>query len=168
MKQTLACALLALMVLGPAWANAKERFENAYVAFEMPDGWTCELQETEWVCDAPRPEGALRSMIIILTAKEASHEDTLMAYQRHLDGIGRRPDIRTVETARIRDIGGSLWVDGSYEGSEVRGYITRYLAASKNDVAVLVTFSVHRAYFAANRGVVEMVANSLVPKRLER
>jgi hypothetical protein len=168
MKQTLACALLALPLLSPAGVNATERFGNAYVAFDMPDGWQCELQGAEWVCDPPRPEGAQRSMIIILTAKEASHEDTLMAYQRHLDGVGRRTNVRTVETARVRDIGGNLWVDGSYDGSEVPGYITRYLAGTKESIAVLVTFSVHRAYFAANRGLVEMVANSLIPKRLER
>lgn len=163
MKRALAHALLALL-LSSMSASSKERFENAYVAFEVPDGWLCELQQTEWVCNAPGPKGVARSMIIILAAKLASHADTLMVYQRHLDDIGRKPEVRTVEAARVRDIGGSLWVDASYEGSEVPGYITRYLVGTKGYIAVFVTFSVHRTQFNANRGVVDMVANSLTLK----
>lgn len=167
MNLRLAAPVVACMWLWGLDATAKQRFENSYVAFDMPDGWLCRLDQTEWVC---RPTGnTKRAMVVILTAKEADHRDTLTVYQRHLNEVARRPGVRTVEAARMRDIGGgTFWVDGSYEGAEIKNYITRYLAGVKDGVAVLVTFSVHRDYYAANRGLNDLVANSVTLKKVPR
>jgi hypothetical protein len=168
MKLWMALLAAACALFTAQDAAAKKRFENSYVAFDMPDGWTCSLEKTEWVCYPPTPQGASRSMVIILAAKEVDYRDTLTVYQRHLNEVGRRPGVRTIEPVTVRDIGGNFWADGAYEGSELPNQITRYWAGVKDDIAVLVTFSVHKNYYAANRGLVDLVAGSLTPKPRRR
>lgn len=40
------------------------------------------------------------------------------------------------------------WVDGMHFASEIPNYYTRYLATTKDKIAILVTFSAHKAHYA--------------------
>lgn len=40
------------------------------------------------------------------------------------------------------------WIDGMHFASEVPNYYTRYLATTKDKIAILVTFSAHKAHYA--------------------
>ena len=133
-------------------AQAKT-FTNAYISFELPDKWDCALDQTEWVC---RPIAADQSQqaIIILTAKEVGPSDSLPAYEQHLKtprqitsrtGTMIMSEILTVEQKKIAD---QPWVDGFHKSSEVPNYLTRYLATTKDKIAVLITFSAHTLYYS--------------------
>lgn len=125
-------------------------FRNAYVSFEMPDNWKCNLEQTEWVC---RSEDAQQSKeaIIILTAKETGPMDSFEAYLNHLN-TPQQVTYRNIGTTTSRivyppkrvTVNDQMWIDGLHLGSEVPSYFTRYLATIKNKIAVLVTFSAHR------------------------
>lgn len=43
------------------------------------------------------------------------------------------------------------WLDGLHANSEVQNYYTRYLATIKDNIAILITFSVHNKYYAKHR-----------------
>jgi len=52
--------------------------------------------------------------------------------------------LKGVKTRKISD---HDWVDGLHLGSEISTYYTRYLATTKQNVAVLVTFSAHKKVY---------------------
>lgn len=151
-----ALAILGFLALAPLNVQAKT-FANAYVSFELPDKWACVLEQTEWVCRPSAIEAAPQA-IIILTAKEVGPSDSLAAYEQHLKtprvvpsrtGQPLQSQILKVET---RQISGHPWVDGMHKASEVPNYFTRYLATTKDKIAVLVTFSAHQAHYTRYSG----------------
>ena len=137
-------------------AEAK-RFRNAYVSFELPPNWNCQLEGTDWVCTNQFQQRA-KEAIIILTAKEVGPTDSLSAYRAHLQtprSIPAKtgaPQMSKVIHVKDRTIGNHPWIDGMHLGSEVGPYYTRYLATIKDKVAVLVTFSAHKEHFTKYSG----------------
>lgn len=148
--------LVALTVvfswLLPGSAHAKT-FRNAYVSFDLLDRWDCALEQTEWVCRTGGT-GDNREAIIILTAKEVGPSDSLSGYEQHLKtprsifsrtGQPIQSQILKVEQ---RNINQHPWVDGMHLGSEIPNYYSRYLATTKDKIAVLVTFSAHKTHYS--------------------
>lgn len=143
----------SIIILNAPSAEAKI-FRNAYVAFELPDRWKCALEHTEWVCRSEN-EKESREAIIILTAKEMGPTDSMEAYMAHLNqaqpvaykgqGAGTSRIIYAPKKVRIND---HDWVDGLHLASEVPNYFTRYLAALKDKIAILVTFSAHKDFYS--------------------
>lgn len=139
-------------VLFVTTAHAKV-FRNAYVSFELPDKWACNLEQTEWVCRTSNPGVDRREAIIVLTAKETGPSDNLGSYETHLkqprtilarNGQSLQSQVIKVENRRIDNF---PWVDGFHLASEIPNYYTRYLATTKDKIAVLVTFSAYKTAF---------------------
>jgi hypothetical protein len=145
-------------------ANARV-FENNYLSFSMPDGWSCILEGTEYVCRPPNPAGKKFAITFIMAAKEVGPQDTLAAYTAHL---ARNPPPRgTLLKAPVhRNVSGTLWVDATLADSEIKGYHTRYLGTVKDGVAVLMTISVHKNFLAQYEGVASVAADTLKVKPL--
>lgn len=128
-------------------------FRNAYIAFEMPETWKCNLEQTEWVCRSEQTKES-KEAIIILTAKEVGPTDTFPLYEGHLNAPimaqlkgGGQAESKVVYKAKNVQINEQPWVDSLHLGSEVPNYFTRYLATIKDRIAILVTFSAHKAYY---------------------
>lgn len=150
-------------------------FRNAYVSFEMPDNWKCNLEQTEWVCRSEDNQQS-KEAIIILTAKEVGPMDSFEAYINHLN-TPQQVTYRNTGTTTSRivyqpkrvSVNDQQWVDGLHLGSEVPSYFTRYLATIKGKIAVLVTFSAHRnkytdyssAFFKAVQSLRVIATNNL-------
>lgn len=144
-------ALVLLAAPGTAFAKT---FRNAYVSFELADRWDCTLEQTEWVCRTnPGPTDS-REAVIILTAKEVGPSDSLNAYQQHLKTArsifsrSGQPIQSRILKVEQRNINQHPWVDGMHEASEIPNYYTRYLATTKDKIAVLVTFSAHKLHYS--------------------
>ena len=131
-------------------ASAK-LFKNAYVSFELPEGWNCQLEKTEWTCQGQNVSRT--EAIIILAAKEVGDSDSLAQYSVYLKSpkriMGAKGQIvtSTVQNVRKRKINHHDWIDGRHLSSEIPHYYTRYLATTKKSVAVLVTFSARKSVF---------------------
>jgi hypothetical protein len=142
--------LLLLAVILSSLSLEAKVFRNAYVAFELPDTWKCDLEHTEWVCRSESVKES-REAIIILTAKEVGPTDSFEAYSQHLATVQKntpRPDAsRVVYPPKQVKINDHVWIDGLHLGSEVVNYFTRYLATLKDRVAILVTYSAHKDYY---------------------
>lgn len=166
--------VIAIAGLLPVSAPAA-MFRNAYVSFEMPDNWKCNLEQTEWVCRSEDNQQS-KEAIIILTAKEVGPMDSFDAYVNHLN-TPQQVTYRNTGTTTSRivyqpkrvNINDQQWVDGLHLGSEVPSYFTRYLATIKGKIAVLVTFSAHRnkytdyssAFFKAVQSLRVIATNNL-------
>lgn len=148
----------ACLIVVAAWltlipiASAKT-FRNAYVSFELPDKWDCVLEQTEWVCKTNNTNYDNREAIIILTAKEVGPADSLPHYIQHLKTprtIASRtgqPMNSQVLKVEQRNIAVHPWIDGMHLSSELPSYYTRYLATTKDKIAILVTFSAHKLHY---------------------
>ncbi len=141
----------AFLFATPQQALAK-LFRNAYVQFELPANWDCQMEGTEWVCSSKNNIDSKES-IIILTAKEAGPQDSFQAYETYLKapkqilgqaGKASKSIIKSVRQRKINDVN---WVDALHLSSEIPGYYTRYLATIKDKLAILVTLSAHQKYF---------------------
>ncbi len=154
MKLNSPIAYLSLIALLLSFGTAQAKvFKNAYVAFELPDNWRCNLEQTEWVCRSEFDKQA-REAVIILTAKEVGPTDSFQAYETHLNTPqqissrkGQPLKSRIVYKAKTVKINNQKWIDGLHLNSEIPNYFTRYVATIKDKIAILVTFSADQKYY---------------------
>lgn len=145
----LICTTLVLFFALPSHGRL---FKNAYVQFELPANWDCQMEGTEWVCSSKNKNDSKES-IIILTAKEVGPQDSLAAYEAYLKKP--KPLVQQngkttgsiVKTSKQRRIQNHPWIDALHLGSEIPSYYTRYLATVKDKLAILVTLSAHQKYY---------------------
>lgn len=144
--------LIGFFLIGKA---ESKQFKNAYIAFEIPDRWSCLLESTEWVCRSQESNES-KEAIIILTAKEASNtNDSFPIYEDHLKKpikimlrSGTEGLSSVVTPPKQIQLNNLVWIDGFHLGSEIQNYYTRYLATIKDRIAVLVTFSAHKDFYS--------------------
>lgn len=147
----LAISAAIVCVATTAFHAEAKTWNNAYVSFELPDKWNCSLEQTEWVCRSADP--GLAEAIIILTAKEVGPQDSLANYEVHLKQqrmimtrTGTAVQSTVYQTER-RTIGNFPWINSLHFSSEIYNYYTRYLATTKDKIAILVTFSAHKLHY---------------------
>ncbi|MBD63982.1 MAG: hypothetical protein CME62_02145 [Halobacteriovoraceae bacterium] len=156
--------VLILMML-PSAALAKS-FSNEYIQFELPPGWKCILEGSEYVCQSNNADRK-KEAIIILAAKKRGPQDDIPQYQAYLKqpktynlpgAKTQRSEPKFVET---NNVNGQQWVDALHLASEVPGFYTRYLATTKADIGVAVTFSVTKSLYSAYKDMFEKVIQSM-------
>lgn len=144
------------------------RFTSQYCEFELPLGWNCALEGTEWVCQSENADRQ-REAIIILAAKIRGDQDSLDHYQNHLRQTktfmlpGGRTQVSEPKYSRIWESTNDKhpWVDALHLASEVPGFFTRYLATTKEDLGIAVTFSVAKDHYDSYQDVFQAVIDSL-------
>jgi hypothetical protein len=143
-----------------------KRFTSQYTEFELPPGWQCALEGTEWVCQSDNEERK-KEAIIILAAKIRGQQDSLDQYQAYLKGQktftlpGGKTQISEAKYASPKNINDHQWVDALHLASEVPGFYTRYLATVKEDLGVAVTFSVAKDHYASYQGIFDNIVATL-------
>lgn len=144
--------LVALFLTLSLFQIQAKRFTSQYCEFELPNGWECALEGTEWVCQSSNKDRR-KEAIIILAAKIRGAQDDLAQYQAYLkapktfglpDGKTQVSDPKYV---KMNQINGHNWVDALHLASEVPGFYTRYMATVKEDLGVAVTFSVAKDHY---------------------
>lgn len=145
--------LALLLSMSLSIVSEAKVFRNAYLAFELPEGWNCVLEATEWLC-RHQDSKLSKEALIIFTAKEAGPADSLAIYEQVINttrAVSDRSGKTTQSTVAIQSkqtrINDQVWVDGLQKGSEIPNYFTRYVVTIKDKIAVLVTFSAHTDSF---------------------
>ena len=157
--------IFVLLVFAPLDLQAK-RFTNQYTEFELPPGWQCTLEGTEWVCQSLNKDRK-KEAIIILAAKIRGSQDSLDQYQAHLKNTktlklpGGKIQVSEHKYTKIKKVGQHRWVDSLHLASEVPGFYTRYLATVKQDLGVAVTFSVAKDHYASYQALFDKIVASL-------
>lgn len=129
------------------------KFSNQFIEFELPTQWSCILEGAEWICQSSQPEKR-KEAIIILAAKLRGEQDSLDQYVQHLKNpktfiTGQNKTLKSeVKWAKTTQNNGHDWVDGLHFESELPGFYTRYMATIKEDIGVLLTFSVSKEKYS--------------------
>jgi hypothetical protein len=150
------------------WVSSSyaKRFSSKYCEFELPPGWECALEGTEYVCQSENADRKKES-IIILAAKIRGEQDSLDEYMAYLKKSkeyslpGGKKQISEPKSTKMSKVNDHQWVDALHLASEVPGFYTRYLATVKEDLGVAVTFSVGKDQYAAYQPVMDKVVSTL-------
>ncbi len=157
--------VFTLTIWGTSDSHAK-RFSSKYCEFELPPGWDCALEGTEYVCQSENADRKKES-IIILAAKIRGETDSLDEYMAYLKKPkeyalpGGKRQISEAKSTKLSSINDHQWVDAIHLASEVPGFYTRYLATVKEDLGVAVTFSVGKDHWAEYQPIMEKLASTL-------
>jgi hypothetical protein len=163
MRIPLNVAAAVLMFSSPALAS---KFANQFVEFELPPRWQCNLEGAEWVCQSA-DETRKRDAIIVLAAKLKGDQDSIDQYTNYLKAPKLYQSVqgRTVKSeakyAKQLQINEHTWVDSLHLESELPGFYTRYLATVKQDIGVLVTFSINKDKYSQYQADAETMVNTL-------
>lgn len=162
MKRLL-CGFVLLVLSTSVFAK---RFSNQYCEFELPNGWQCALEGSEYVCQSEN-ESSKKEAIIILAAKRRGEQDSMDEYNAYLKKTknytlpGGKTQISEPKYTKMSTVNGHQWVDALHLASEVPGFYTRYLATVKEDLGVAVTFSVTRDMYTQYQSIFDGVVASL-------
>ncbi|MEW6056860.1 MAG: hypothetical protein AB1540_09615 [Bdellovibrionota bacterium] len=143
--------VLGLFIFGLCFASSAHalKFTNQFVEFELPYKWNCSLEGAEWVCQS-QDEQKRRDAIIVLAAKLKGDQDTLDKYQEYLmkPRAFAAPNGKSVTSqpkyTEVKQLNQHPWVVSLHLESEIPGFYTRYLATVKQDIGVLVTYSINK------------------------
>lgn len=154
---------LLTLVSSQAWSK---RFANQYIEFDMPNTWECILEGAEWVCQSNN-EARKKEAIIIFAAKNRGPKDSIEEYQGYLKKPknfmlpGGQSLVSEPKYANPVDVNGHRWIDSLHLASEIPGFYTRYMATVKEDLGVVVTFSVSRDGYATYKPVFDKIIASI-------
>lgn len=148
-----------------------EVFSNSYISFQPISGWICSFENPVTICRHSVQTKA-KEAVMIIAAKRASPEDSLAIYKNYLarpiNNISiktHRPFQSEVKTLPSETkLGGHYWIDSLHYNSEIEDYLTRYVATVKDNVAILVTFSVHKNYYTQYSRDFNLVLKSITAK----
>lgn len=152
-----------LLTISPVSAK---KFASQYCEFELPPGWNCALEGTEWVCQSSN-KARKKEAIIILAAKIRGQQDSLDQYQAYLKSTktfklpGGKTQVSEPKYNELKTINQHRWVDALHLASEVPGFYTRYLATVKEDLGVAVTLSVSKDLYGSYQGVFDKIVSTL-------
>ncbi len=156
-------ALVTVALSSPLYAKS---FSSKFCQFELPAGWECALEGSEYVCQSENAERKKES-IIILAAKIRGEQDNLDEYMAYLKRPkeynlpGGKKQISEAKSTKLSTINDHRWVDALHLASEVPGFYTRYLATVKEDLGVAVTFSVSKDLYSAYQPIIDKLVSTL-------
>lgn len=155
---------LAVLFLSPYAFGLK----TAYVAFEHPDGWKCDLAQGVWICQSTN-EAERKESVVLSIATMATEWDTLENYEQYLkqtrtiqDEAGK-PVTSKITYTRRRNINGTVWVDSLQQDSELPGFWARYVATVQNKLAILITYIVSKDRYDQTSQLFERMVSTLKP-----
>ena len=143
-----------------------EKFSSQFCEFELPPGWECALEGTEWVCQSTNADRK-KEAIIVLAAKERGEQDSLEAYQGYLKEKkvfqlpGGKNIVSEPSYTKSIQINDHPWIDSLHLQSEIPGFYTRYLATVKEKLGVAVTFSVAKDHYSTYLSMFDKMIQTL-------
>ncbi len=151
LRISLSLSIASIWILIPHLSLAT-KFANQFAEFELPAQWQCSLEGAEWVCQNT-DDKKKREAIIVLAAKLKGDQDSLDQYLTYLkapksfNSPQGKPVKSDAKYAKTVNINGQAWVDALHLESEIPGFYTRYLATVKQDIGILITYSISKAKY---------------------
>lgn len=155
--------LFIFLLSGLSWAK-----KTTYLSFDEPPGWSCDLAQGVYICQATKEPERSESLILVFGAPSSewdsyeNYENYLKKSKTILDEAGK-PVSSKVVYVRKRNINGFDWIDSLQENSELSGFWTRYLATVQKPLAILVTYVVSNQKYQDLTPAFERMVASLKP-----
>jgi LPXTG-motif cell wall-anchored protein len=154
------------------WTSPLFALVTAYVSFDTPEGWRCELAQGVWICQSG-VETHRKDSVVLSIATLASDWDSLDNYENYLkqprpiqDEDGKTLTSK-VSYVRKRNVNGIIWVDSLQFNSELPGFWARYLATvhatGQTKLAILITYIVSDEKYSMFAPQFERMVASLKP-----
>jgi hypothetical protein len=146
-------SLFALTLVAGTPHSLAARWSNQFIEFELPPQWQCNLEGSEFVCQSTQ-EQKKRDALIVFAAKFKGEQDSLIAYEAYLKApksytsVQGKPIKSEPKFTKSTNLNNQAWIDSLHMESELPGFYTRYLATVKDDIAVLVTYSINKNRYA--------------------
>lgn len=166
LKKSYLFFLITLLFVSWASSSWAKRFKNQYSEFELPSGWECALEGSEWVCQNTNKKRR-KEAIIILAAKIRGEKDSLDQYQSYLKETktfslpGGKTQVSEPKYVKVKSINNQRWIDALHLASEVPGYYTRYLATVKEDLGVAITLTVSKEHYSEYQPIFDKIVDSI-------
>lgn len=161
-----------LKLLIQLWIGSAVALTTAYISFDHPEDWGCELAQGVWICQS-KLDSDRRESVVLSIATVATDWDTLENYEAYLkkgrtiEGEDGKPVESKVSYTRRRKIRELTWIDSLHQNSELPGFWTRYLAtvhkAGQHKIGILVTYVVSEEKYADFAPKFERMVASLKP-----
>lgn len=154
--------LLVVLCLFLTQSVFAKTFTSQFTEFELPTGWECALEGSEWVCQSENKDRK-KEAIIILAAKYRGEQDSLDQYQAYLKQPksftlpGGKTQVSEAKSVTVKEINSQRWIDALHLASEVPGFYTRYLATVKDNLGIAITFSVAKDHYDAYLDIFEKI-----------
>ena len=158
--------ILSFSFLFLSFYTWSKTFTNQYIQFELPIGWECKLEGTEWVCQSSN-DNRKKEAIIIMAAKIRGSQDSLAHYQGYLQKVktfkipGGPTQVSEPKYTKVAKISDHQWIDSLHLASEIPGFYTRYMATVISDLGVAVTFSVAKDYYDSYQELFDRVIQTM-------
>jgi len=157
--------IVAFACVLSASASAKS-FRSKFISMELPPNWDCQQEELDWVCQPDNPNLRNEAIVVIVTKAVNPPDDTFDKYKEYLKqtkpmrdllGKGYTTQVKYVKDKKIRD---QMWVDSLQIGPEIPGFISRYVASIKEQVAGLISYHVAESVFAKWAEILDKMIDS--------
>lgn len=154
----------SILILFTSFAHAKV-FSTSYASFETPKEWICTPDGASWIC-SNTDKKLKREALIIMTAKLSGGDDNLNFYERYLKTKknysfkGRKVSSKVIRVKQ-NILNSHRWVDGFHLASEVPNYYTRYIVTTKNNLAVLISFTASKSKWSKYSNDFDRTINSV-------
>lgn len=165
MKHIIYGFVYLFLTITPAFSKI---YTSQFLEFELPIGWDCNLEGSEWVCQSENVDRK-KEAIIIFAAKARGPDDALPDYQKHLKQSktfqlpGGVTQVSEPKLNQIEIIKNHHWVSSLHLASEVPGFYTQYFATVKSALGIAVTFSVAKDHYQEYRATINKLMRSLKP-----
>ncbi|MEZ4750155.1 MAG: hypothetical protein R3B54_05845 [Bdellovibrionota bacterium] len=103
--------------------------ETAYVKFDLPSGWFCELEGGIWVCSDDRePSPSRRVVLSMATLAEPSDSFTgiLGFFNRDLPALYDYKAVTKKHLTGLLEVNQLVWIHSEQENADFPGYTTDY------------------------------------------
>lgn len=145
--------LIAFFFSVLCFAASAKSFKSKFISLELPPNWDCQQEELDWVCQPDNPNLRNEAIVVIVTKAVNPTDDTFDKYKEYLKqtkpmrdllGKGYTTQVKYVKDKKIRE---QMWVDSLQIGSEIPGFVSRYVASIKEQVAGLISYHVAESVF---------------------
>ncbi len=127
--------------------------QTAYVKFDHPEGWKCELAEGVWICQSTLDPDRKESLVMSIAALASEWDsienfDDYLKQARVIKNDAEESLTSEVSYTRRRNLNGHVWIDSLQHNSELPGFWTRYLATVNQKLAILITYIVSDEHYS--------------------
>jgi hypothetical protein len=141
-------------------------FRSAFLAFEMPDGFTCKKNVGTYIClDERGPK--MKDEIIVVSFKRTGPQDTLEQYRaqmkqpRTIFDKNKMSILSQVLSSTDITANAIPWIEAKHLNSEIQDYYTAYWVTKVGGVGMLISYSAEKNKKSEWERESEKIRNSL-------
>ncbi|MBX7230857.1 MAG: hypothetical protein K1X29_02100 [Bdellovibrionales bacterium] len=146
-------------------ASRANKLNTSYLSVEIPPHWSCKQIQSNWFCK-PNQGPEEKSIHLIVSAKEASPEDTLSSMKRQLEepktlNIEKHTISSTFHWLKEISLSQHLWIQSLQFNREIENFFSYYLITIIDQMNMLLLLNVEKNKVQLLQPTIEMITQSI-------